>query len=682
MGLKFNILGILAAMTLVVLALVLISSRMTTDLGDHVSEKSETIIAELTGQLQKSEMSLTEESIRADLNALSKLLSNAQRTVSQSRLFFQSLSGLASVNSDMSAKAKSEAASYAKAALEAEPPTTAGLGATFEYGRFSSFDPYFLPYIYRSEGGEEYNPGPDRADPTNTEEVLKKYMEDETQQSYYLASVPYGHDKSKNISASVKWTEPYVDPTTHNVVISCTAPMNGEAGVLGVVFLDLSLEDLKSTLERITSRTPGTVGLIYSAKSGNIVSAVGLPDLEPKESPDPNNSAETVMSIKNILDAPFATKVSTMFKTLSPDNSSMSTVSYNDKSHSIIVYNESGLFAVVSLIPEDELFNSSLKAEGHLDELHETLASELGKIRILTYAALFVVVILISLSVLFIVRATDNLTDTVAQLTHHAADLKKFSNEASSIADQLADGSYDQTAALESASEAIKEITTQIHESTSVSKDCGLTMKRTVEEVTAVDGVAEEMSSAMKSIADSTQEITKILKDMESISFQTNLLALNASVEAARAGDAGQGFAVVSEEVRNLAGRSSEAASRTEALVSEAVKRTAEGQRAVDKLMKGFMEIQSVLNDATEKMNLIQSSNNKQNQSLRTISQFMNDLHKNLSSGESLSKRSNHNSKELYQGAHDLHETAEQIHEILIGRMHTLRRNNVSSDSN
>jgi methyl-accepting chemotaxis protein len=241
----------------------------------------------------------------------------------------------------------------------------------------------------------------------------------------------------------------------------------------------------------------------------------------------------------------------------------------------------------------------------------------------------------------------------------------------------LADGSYDQSSALESATDAIKEITEHIRESTKISKDCGFTMKKTVDEVTAVDGVAEEMSSAMKSIADSTQEITKILKDMESISFQTNLLALNASVEAARAGDAGQGFAVVSDEVRNLAGRSSEAASRTEALVSEAVKRTNDGQKAVDKLMRGFEEVRTVLNDATEKMNLIQNFNSQQNQSLKTITQFMGDLQRNVSSGENLSKRSNNNSKELHQGAHDLHETAELIAEILIGKHAAIHKRNM-----
>ena len=97
--------------------------------------------------------------------------------------------------------------------------------------------------------------------------------------------------------------------------------------------------------------------------------------------------------------------------------------------------------------------------------------------------------------------------------------------------------------------------------------------------------------STMKEIHAPSDNISRIIKVIDEIAFQTNILALNAAVEAARTGEAGLGFAVVTDEVRNLAQRSAQAAKDTAAMIEESIGKSGEGGAKLNQMAEAISAI-------------------------------------------------------------------------------------------
>lgn len=176
------------------------------------------------------------------------------------------------------------------------------------------------------------------------------------------------------------------------------------------------------------------------------------------------------------------------------------------------------------------------------------------------------------------------LRDLMAEIDRVGAEISTETTGISQGAEGLSDQAGQQAASVEETSAAMQELTASVKLNVDAAQQMSQVASTTSNQVQSSRTTVEDATGAMRKMSESSDRIRDIVNMIDEIAFQTNLLALNASVEAARAGDAGQGFGVVAQEVRALAMRSADSARDIRELIEESSANVTEGVTLVDRL--------------------------------------------------------------------------------------------------
>nr|WP_017906922.1 methyl-accepting chemotaxis protein [Pseudomonas fuscovaginae] len=269
----------------------------------------------------------------------------------------------------------------------------------------------------------------------------------------------------------------------------------------------------------------------------------------------------------------------------------------------------------------------------------------------------------------------DNLRKTIEQISGSATQLASAAEELSAVTEEASRGLQQQNNEIEQAATAVNEMTSAVEEvarnavstseasqqSNHAARDGRDRVVETVEAIQAMSHDVQSTSALIEGLAAQGRDIGQVLDVIRAIAEQTNLLALNAAIEAARAGEAGRGFAVVADEVRALAHRTQQSTREIEQMVagiqngtSEAVQSMQQSNQRTQDTLERARAAGVALEQITQSINLINERNLVIASASEEQAQVSREVDRNLVNIRDLASQSTAGANQTSAASHEL----------------------------